>query len=337
MVEFLAHLTPLLAVTATEYRAHPMACRQTADISCRREATLKSWVICACAAAALSGQFSADVEFVPLNVSVLDSRQQFIEGLGADDFSVYENGRRQDVSFFGPAALPLDVALLIDVSDSMSESLPVVRQAARGFVERLRPDDRAAIVGFARHLRVQEGLTSDRGALAAAVDRLEAYGPTAVFDALYVTSRQFERDRARSSSIRRQAIVVLSDGRDTASHVSSEDAMAAARRCGATIYTIKPQAFETYNPSKDGTRDMREADFFLQTLARDTGGRLFTVTDASNLPDIYATVTAELRHQYTLAFKPERRSDERPRQLVVRLLSRPGAIVRTRRSYEPSR
>lgn len=296
---------------------------------------MKAWLISLCAAAAFAGQFSADVELVPLNVSVLDSHRQFIDGLTADDFSVYDNGRERDVVFFGPSALPVDVALLLDVSGSMGAPLPLIKRAALGFIDRLRPGDRAAVVGFARHVRVLEGLTSDRAVLNTALDGLDPRGSTALFDALYVMAQQLERDRAETRVIRRQAIVILSDGYDTASHVSFDDAAARVRRLGATVYTIAPQPIETGNPDRDGGKSRRESEFHLRTLTRDTGGRSFVIGDKSTLPDIYATVAAELRHQYTLAFKPETPGPGSSlRQLVVRLASHPRATVRTRRSYE---
>jgi Ca-activated chloride channel family protein len=233
--------------------------------------------------------------------------------------------------------LPVDVALLLDVSGSMGAPLPLIKQAALGFVNQLRADDRAAVVGFARHFRLHEGLTTDRQALSTAVHRLDPNGPTALFDALYVMAQQLERDRAESRVIRRQAIVVLSDGHDTASHVSFDDAMTAVRRTGATTYTIAPQPVETGNPDKDGGKQVREAEFYLRALARDTGGRAFLISERSTLVDIYATVAAELRHQYTLAFRPERRKSAGVRQVDVRLASHPGATIRTRRTYETSR
>ena len=296
---------------------------------------MKGLLLSICAVATLSAQFSSAVELVPLNVSVLDARRQFIDGLQAEDFSVYDNGRAQDVVFFGSSALAVDVALLLDVSGSMGAPLPLIREAALGFVDRLRPGDRAAVVGFARHVRLHEGLTSDRAALSTALDGLDTRGSTALFDALYVMAQQLERDRAQSRVIRRQAIVILSDGYDTASHVSFEDAAARARRSGATIYTIAPQPFEGGTPDKDGGKARRESEFYLRTLARDTGGRSFIVGDASTLPDIYATVAAELHHQYTIAFRPQiGEAASRLRQLDVRLASHPGVTIRTRRSYE---
>jgi VWFA-related protein len=136
--------------------------------------------------------------------------------------------------------------------------------------------------------------------------------------------------------IRRQAMIVLSDGRDTASHMAFERAMAETLRSGATVYTIAPQNIETGNPDKDGGKATRQAEYYLRTLARDTGGRAFIISDAATLPALYATVAAELQHQYTLAFRPAPTGGQAaPRQLDVRLASRPGAIVRTRRSYEP--
>lgn len=296
---------------------------------------MKGWLISLCAALAFGGQFSSDVEMVPLHVSVLDSQQRFIDGLEAQDFSVLDNGRPQDVSFFGASAMPLDVALLFDSSGSMGAPLPLIKKAATGFIDHLRPEDRAAILGFDRHLRLQEELTGDHRSLRAAIARFTTSGPTAFFDAIYITTHQLKTDRERSGVIRRQAIVIFSDGVDTASHLSLDDALAAVRQSGATVYTIAPQPFETGSPLHDGTKERRESAYALRTLARDSGGRAFVIADVTMLPDVYATVAAELRHQYTLAFKPAPRGNSLLRQLEVRLRAHPGAVVRTRLSYAP--
>ena len=92
------------------------------------------------------------VELVALNVTVLDEHKRFVRDLGPEHFLVYENGIRQELAFFGLADVPVDLALLLDLSASMGTQMDVVRTAAIGFVRTLRPNDRAMLVGFADHV-----------------------------------------------------------------------------------------------------------------------------------------------------------------------------------------
>jgi Ca-activated chloride channel homolog len=278
--------------------------------------------------------FRSAVELVALNVTVLDEHKRFLGGLGPQDFVVYENGIQQELAFFGLADVPVDLVLLLDLSASMGTRLDVVQEAAIGFVRRLRPGDRALLVGFATGARMLQSLSDDVGQLERAIRQTRAGGSTALYDALYAVLGELRRERQASSEIRRQVAVVLSDGVDTASLTGGEDVVAAARRSGAMIYTVALK--DAWATSHDRFADRRtaEADFTLKALALDSGGLTFSVKDAKELGGIYEKVATEMAHQYVLAYVPPNAgSNVAFRSVSVRLASKVRAEVRTRRGY----
>src|SRR3954470_12929098 len=186
--------------------------------------------------------FRSTASLVALNVTVQDARSRYVTGLQPADFAVFEEGRRQDVRFFETAALPIDLILLIDTSRSMSPRLRMAQAAARGFLQTLRPRDRGAVIAFNETVRVLQPLTEDRSALEAAVDATAAGGTTALHTALYVALKQFGISVRPDGAVRRQAVVVLSDGEDTASLLTFDDVLALARQTGVNVYTVRVQA-----------------------------------------------------------------------------------------------
>ena len=167
-----------------------------------------------------------------------DNTNQHVRNLGLDDFTVFEDGVAQPVSFFGVSDVPLDLALLIDASASMQPQMAMVRQAASGLLRTLKPGDRAALVEFRDQVALGQPMTDDLGRVAAALDPISAHGGTALYNALYVTLRDFQKASSDRSTVRRRAIVVLSDGSDTGSLISFEDVLELARRAGVTVYTV---------------------------------------------------------------------------------------------------
>jgi Ca-activated chloride channel family protein len=281
-------------------------------------------------------QFRAGVELVALNVSVESAADTFITDLQPTDFAIFENGAPRKVKFFGPAALPIDVALLVDVSGSMGRQMPLVRRAALGFIQALRPQDRAAIVGFAERITLVQTFTGDRRTLVDAVARLRPLGSTALYDVLYIAADQFLRDQRKRDEIRRQAIVVLSDGQDSGSLTTQADAFAAIQRTGCSVYVIAPIRRVIPDVTRPLEQEEIDALYMLRRLARETGGRAFFLPDLRNLTKVYSQVSAEIRQQYTLAFEPDTgRLGTRLRQLLVQVVTRPNARVRTRTTYDP--
>lgn len=281
--------------------------------------------------------FKTGVDLVALTVTVADAQRKFINNLGAQDFQVFEDGIQQPVSFFGLADVPVDVALLVDGSSSMVGTLPLVRDAANGLLRTLRPQDRASLVEFRNTVRVSQPLTSDIPRVVAAVDGITASGGTSLYNALYVTLKDFQKQAGLDGSVRRRTIVVLSDGEDTGSLIGFDEVLDLARRSGVTIYTVALKS-ETQvlrqRAQQNGRRYFSQSDYTMRTLADETGARAFFPDRAADLKNVYDTVAAELAAQYALGYvsrNPVRNGSFR--RLVVRLATLPGTRPRTRTGY----
>jgi Ca-activated chloride channel family protein len=280
--------------------------------------------------------FRSGTNLVPLNVTVTDSNKQFVSGLTAADFSVFEDGVPQQVQFFEPSLVPVDLIILLDTSSSMTDKMDVVHEAAVGFVKTLRAGDRGAVVGFADGVQVLQGLTSDHASLEAAIRRTVARGATSLNNALYISLKHFGRAARQEGDMRRQAIAVLSDGEDTSSLVSFEDVLAAARKGGVSIYPIALQS--KYAATRAAALGLRrsssESEYMLRTLAEETGAQAFFPVQIIELKGIYATIGQELSSQYSIAYAPTNAAaDGKFRRISVRIAARPDLRLRTRTGY----
>lgn len=304
-------------------------------------ATTIAAFLCAAGPAAAQSAPSAEPVFrsttslVALNVIVTDQQKRFSSGLSAGDFQVFEDGVLQDLEFFAAAEVPLDLILLLDASSSMNDKLKLVHEAAAGFINSMRPDDRGAVVGFSDHVRVLQPLTSDRDAVRAAIQQTGAKGATSLYNAVYVALKEFGRAAAQSGDVRRQAIVVLSDGEDTASLMSFDDVLNLAKRSGVSIYTIGLRSeYDVRKAQKAGHRYFSEADYSMKTIAQETGAQAFFPDSINDLADVYAAIADELASQYAIGYVPQNtRTDGRYRRVVVRVVDRPELKTRTRTGY----
>ena len=273
--------------------------------------------------------FRAGVELVSLNVTVTDNTGRLITGLNQEDFQVFEDGAKQDITFFTRSQLPIALALLLDTSASMDTKLGTAQEAAIGFAKRLRPQDLASVIDFDSRVVVLQPFSNDGAALEKAIRDTSAGGSTSLYNAVYIALNEMKKLRAKSvEDIRRQAIVVLSDGEDTSSLLPFEEVLELAKRSVTAIYAIglhskEPRVLSSFN----------EADFVLKSLSHETGGRAFFPQAASELDAIYAQIGDELSSQYTLGYtsKSPRRNGAW-RRIVLRL-NRPNAIPRTRQGY----
>lgn len=275
--------------------------------------------------------FRSGAELVALTVAVMDSGgQRFVRGLSADDFAVYEDGVRQDVSFFAASEVPLDLILLLDTSASMTDKLATMHEAALGFLRTLRPQDRGAVVGFNDGVQVLRGLTGNAEALATAVRSTQAHGATALNNAIYVAIKEFGRSARQAGNVRRQAIAVLSDGDDTCSLIAFDDVLKEAKKSGVAIYTISLRGAPV--TQRRGT--FSTALYSMKTLAQETGAQAFFPTAIDELSGVYGKIADELEHQYALGYSPKNpRTDGRYRRVVVQVVSRPDLRLRTRTGY----
>lgn len=277
--------------------------------------------------------FRSAASMVALNVTVTDG-DKLVTGLDIGDFEVYEDGVRQQVRFFESSAVPLDVILLLDTSSSMRDRMPVVHDAARGFMKILRPEDRGAVVAFSDHVRVLQDLTSDAGAIEEAINSTTARGATALHNAIYIALKEFGRTAQSAGEVRRQAIAVLSDGEDTSSLLSFDDVVTLARKTGVNIYTISLQSqFASLRQTQQHAY-FSNAGYTMKALAKETGARSFFPASIHELRDVYRSIADELESQYSIAYSPSNvRPDGRFRRIVVRVTADPSFRPRARAGY----
>jgi Ca-activated chloride channel family protein len=293
---------------------------------------------CAAQVASSTPTFRSGVDLVALTVTVTDAQRRLIGNLTAQDFQVFEDGVQQPVTFFGLADVPVDLALLVDGSASMLQTLPLARRAASGLLQSLRSGDRASLVEFRNTVRVTQPLTADLAKVESAIEGMTANGGTSLYNALYVTLREFQAQARTSAEVRRRSIVVLSDGEDTGSLIAFDEVLDLARRTGVTIYTVALKSelqVLRQRARQNGRRYFSEADYAMRALADETGARAFFPDAAADLPGVYDTVASELASQYALGYvsrNPIRNGAWR--RLVVRVAAAvQGVRPRTRTGY----
>lgn len=273
--------------------------------------------------------FRSGIDVVSLTVTATDGAGRYVRDLGEGDFEIYEDGARQDLSFFTRTNLPLAVSLLLDTSASMEEKMATVHTAASGFVRQLRPEDEAQIIDFDNRVTVSVPFSNSQEKLEQGIRATTAGGSTALYNAIYIALKELKKIQARAAAdLRRQAIVVLTDGEDTSSLVSFEEVLEQAKRSETAIYAIGLK-------SKDylTTKGYNEADYVLRQLTAQTGGRVFFPTAVEELPGIYRQISEELSSQYALGYSSRNaKRDGRWRRIVVRI-TRPGVLARTKQGY----
>ena len=279
------------------------------------------------------GTFRSAVDLVSLNVIVTDNRDRFVTGLAQKDFSVFEDGVAQDVSFFAATNVPLDLAILLDTSSSMSDKLATVQEAAVGFASHLRSGDRVTVVSIKDSARVLHDLDGDIAGACETIRKTTASGGTALYNGVYTTIRQMQKVHGSDGGeMRRQAIAVLTDGDDTTSLVTFDDLLTLAKQAGIAIYTI---ALKSQYPVAllGAGKETSESDFAMKALAQETGARSFFPTDISQLAGVYSSITQELASQYALGYTSSNsKRDGGYRRIFVRV-DEPNVRARTRSGY----
>ena len=243
--------------------------------------------------------FSTTVKVVNVLVTVRDKQGNLVRDLIKDDFTLAENGHAQTIRYFSPRSdLPLTLGLLLDVSGSQRTVLAEQRRASRQFFDKvLRKDDQAFLLVFDRQIRFIEGLNLPELDM-----KTNAAQGTALYDAIVTASGRISRQGGR------KALIILSDGYDTASSATLNAAIETAQRSDALVYSIRfldrgVFAFEVPE-SKGGSPVPREGRRALERLAQETGGGYFDLSATETLDKIYARIEDQLRNQYSLGFTP---------------------------------
>jgi VWFA-related protein len=259
------------------------------------------------------------VDAVQVTVTVTNDRGLFVTGLDREAFRVFESDVRQTVTNFSAENIPLELIVAVDVSDSMAEAMPQVREAVRRFLTALKPTDQVTLVGFNDNIFTLARAGIDLAARLKAVDRLAPWGGTALYD---VIIRSID---ALGSKTGRRALVVFSDGEDQSSHVPLSAVERKVEASDVTLYMIGQGR---------GATSPRLISI-IQRLTQTSGGRAFFSERADKLDEPFNEIIDELSHQYLLGYPPtSQKRDAVWRPIRVEVAD--GQFnVRARQGYRP--
>jgi len=282
------------------------------------------------------------VEQVNVVFSVLNRRQKFITDLTKENFQVLEDGKRQEVLYFGRQTdLPLRVGILLDTSNSIRDRLKFEQEAAVDFIHNVirRRKDMAFLMSFDSEAGLVEDFTDDAGQLTEAVMRQRAGGGTALYAGIRNACRRKllspPLPQGENPQVRR-VLIVISDGVDTdpGGPLRSE-AIEACQRAETAIYAVSTSTdWLSVTGDKPKKYHLTDGDKTLEHMAEETGGRAFFPYRIDDLARSFADIDDELRSQYQIAYSPlNRRADGRFRTIRIKVVDRDGLEVRARKGY----
>ena len=277
--------------------------------------------------AAVQAPFRGGVDLVSLSVTVTDGNR-FVTDLEESEIEIFEDGVKQQATFFSKVQQPIALAVLLDTSASMESKLETAQEAAIGFARRIRPGDQMEVIDFDGQVSILQSFTSDVAALERAIRQATVNGSTSLYNAIYVSLKDLKKARTSGNAeIRREAIVVLSDGDDTSSLVAYDEVLDLAKRSETAIYAIG------LKQNDGGRREFKEAEFVLKQLSQETGGRTFFPGNVGELPKIYELIAQELSSQYAIGYVSKNPARNGAWRRISVRVTRPGLIGRTRQGY----
>ncbi len=235
--------------------------------------------------------FKKEVDEVTLHATVVDQNNRLVTDLGRNDFQVFEDGQPQKIVSFRREDIPVAMGIVIDNSGSMRDKRPAVNAAAINLVKSSNPQDKVFIVNFNEEYFLDQDYTASIPKLDDALQRIEARGGTALYDATVASADHLKK----SGPLEKKVLLVVTDGEDNASRESLEQAIRNLQaQNGPTVYTIGILGDEH---SKRARRALRE-------MAEETGGVAFFPKDVSEVNAITSQIAHDIRNQYTIVYKP---------------------------------
>lgn len=296
-----------------------------------------------------------DSSLVRLNVGVVDQRGHPITSLDRNNFEIFEDGVKQQISRFEPSEAPFSVVIMLDMSGSTLGFRQVIAQSAVRFIDALSPNDRVAVIEFYDKINLRNDFTTNRQVVANSIAVANGRGKTYLYKAL-----DFALDKLAKEKSRRKAIIVLTDGVDTNLRDKDRETLESLKdgqiatalkpeindtlnrilnRSDAQGVTIYPLALPTGDPARLSDPTLRQVAMFkvarsrLQIVADRTGGTLNSINRLEDMGRLYAQVAADLRTLYTVEYQPA--NDKRDgKWRTVRIdVKNPELISRTRQGY----
>ena len=267
------------------------------------------------------------VNLVVLHTTVLDDRQRFADGLTVQNFRVFEDKVEQKLSVFKREDVPVSMGLVIDNSGSMRDKRPKVNEAALTFVQSSNPQDEAFVVNFNDdfYLDLDKDFTSSVPELKEALERIDARGSTALYDAIVGSL-----DHLKKASRDKHVLLIVTDGEDNSSHFTLEKTIHEIQKTDTVIYTIGLLSQESKKSAKKAKRA-------LEDIAKGSGGVAYFPENVEDVHNICLQVAHDIRNQYTLAYYPTNaRRDGTFRSVTVEVIPPRGRgklVARTRNGY----
>jgi VWFA-related protein len=288
-----------------------------------------------------------ETNLVSIPVSVFDRNGLYIPNLKQADFKIFEDGKEQEIAYFGSSDKPFTVVLLLDTSASTEYKIDEIRTAAKAFVEQLKPQDIVMVIEFDGNTHVLTEPTNDRQRIFKAIDKADFGWGTSLYDSV-----QFALRKRLSQVEGRKAIVLFTDGVDTTSTKSSFDStVLEAEESEAMVFPIYYNTFFDNRggggggigyPGQGGVYDQvgtRPEDYalgkkYLEEIADATGGRVFRPESTpGGLTRAFEGIAEELRRQYNIGYYPQKEGKVGERRQIKVRVSRPNLVVRARDSY----
>jgi len=286
---------------------------------------------------------TVDVSLVNILASVHDKHGGLIGNLTKDDFTILEDGKPQTIKYFTRETdLPLTIGLLIDVSASQMNLLDIEKRAAHQFFAQvLRKKDEAFLISFGEDSELLQDYTNSAKLLQKGLEQLQVnsgasgIGPgpvptisqprgTVLYDAVYLAAHEKLR-----AEVGRKVIVLITDGIDQGSKLKIEEAIEAAQKSDAVVYSIDYADPSAYGPFSFGS----VSDFALQKMSGETGGRVFKVSRKHTLDDAFKELQDEMRSQYAIAYtSTHAEQDGTFRKLLVKVADK-NLKVQVRKGY----
>lgn len=230
---------------------------------------------------------SVSVRVVQVNTSVIDRRGVFVRGLTREQFKVLEDGQPQVITHFAAEEAPLELVVAMDVSGSMGFAIDDLKQAVRQFLSKLRPADQVTLVAFNEEMFVLTQRESNSATLDQAVDRLTAWGGTALYDVVIRSLKLLSRQQGR------RGLIVFSDGEDQASQATLAEVDRAVKGSDATLFTV----------GLGRSQDQKALRDTLEQLSEGSGGRALFADRPSELGPTFAELLEELTNQYLIGYE----------------------------------
>ncbi len=266
--------------------------------------------------------FRTETRLVLLHATVVDNKGHLIPDLKKDAFRVQENGVDQQLKIFKREDIPVSVGMVIDNSGSMRDKRKRVEAASLNLVKASNPQDEVFIVNFNDEAILDVTMTSDMKKMEEGLARIDSRGGTAMRDAI-VMSLDYLKEKGKKD---KKALLIVTDGDDTASIISIEKCIQEVQKSDAVIYAIGLL-------NEESARDQKRAKRALDAITRATGGVAYYPKAPAEVEEIALQVAHELRNQYILAYSPTKPDDGSYRTIKVTAKGPRSPVVRTRSGY----